>query len=205
MRMAELSRASGVAVATIKYYQREGLVPPARMSASNQADYEDRHVERLRLVRALIEVGGLTVADAKRVIGAIDSDVDIRYVFEAAQHVASTPVAVGEVEPAALARVDELIAGWHVTPDNPGRLAAARAIQAFEGVGQSSMRGWYEHVADAALAVARADIDEITLREGRLAQAEAVVIGTVIGDALFFGLRRAAQEHVTAVVFGGGE
>ena len=72
MRMAELSRESGVAIATIKYYQREGLLPPGALTSPNQARYGPAHVRRLRLVRALTEVGGLSVADVRDVLAAID-------------------------------------------------------------------------------------------------------------------------------------
>src|ERR1700716_801088 len=44
MRMAELSAESGVPVATIKYYLREGLLPPGERTSRNQARYDDVHV-----------------------------------------------------------------------------------------------------------------------------------------------------------------
>ena len=37
MRMAELSRRTGVPVPTIKYYLREGLLPPGERTSPNQA------------------------------------------------------------------------------------------------------------------------------------------------------------------------
>jgi hypothetical protein len=55
-----------------------------------------------------------------------------------------------------------------------------------------------QRYADAALLVAAADLDEVDAREGRQEKAELVVVGTALGDALFSGLRRAAQEHVSA-------
>jgi DNA-binding transcriptional MerR regulator len=39
MRIAELSRRSGVSVPTIKYYLREGLLPPGERTSPNQALY----------------------------------------------------------------------------------------------------------------------------------------------------------------------
>ncbi len=39
MRVAELSRRSGVSVASIKYYLREGLLPPGELTSPNQAHY----------------------------------------------------------------------------------------------------------------------------------------------------------------------
>ena len=62
MRIGELSRRTGVPVPTIKYYVREGLLPAGQLTSPNQASYDDAHERRLRLIRALLDVGGLKVA-----------------------------------------------------------------------------------------------------------------------------------------------
>jgi len=67
MRIGELARRSGVSIPTIKYYLREGLLPPGAATAPNQASYGEEHLHRLRLIRALLDVGGLTVAAAREV------------------------------------------------------------------------------------------------------------------------------------------
>lgn len=74
MRLAELSERSGVSTATIKYYLREGLLPPGRRVNATTADYDEEHLRRLRLVRALIQVGGIPVARAREVLSHIDDD-----------------------------------------------------------------------------------------------------------------------------------
>lgn len=202
MRISELGRTCEVPVATIKFYIREGLLPAGELSHPNQASYSDEHVRRLRLIRALIDVGGLSVSSAQEVIGAIDSDLPIANVFEIAQHTVSSTLGEFDAEPSGLERVDQLLLGWHFTPSNPGRLAAARVIGTFEAAGQSADRGWYARYAAVALLAAEADLDEIETRPDRLAQAETVVVGTVLGDLLFAALRRVAQEHVTSLRFG---
>src|SRR5690606_42064817 len=73
MRMAELSRESGVPVATIKYYLREGLLHPGERTSPNQARYDGTHIQRLRLVRALLDIGGLSVTTAKDGLAALAS------------------------------------------------------------------------------------------------------------------------------------
>jgi DNA-binding transcriptional MerR regulator len=196
--MAEFSSTSGVPVPTIKYYLRERLLPPGESAAANQARYGAAHLDRLRLIRALIDVGGLSVASARSVLDAIDSDAALPEVFEVAQHVVSENVDASTLDAGALARVDEIMLGWQVSPDNPGRLAAGRVAQSFAAVGQTDDRGWFARYAEAALLIAAADLDEIESRQGRAAKAETVVVGTVLGDALISGLRRAAQEHVTS-------
>lgn len=105
----------------------------------------------------------------------------------------------GDIDPEALAGVDRLVEGWRVSGDNPGRLAAARVLQTFESLGQRDERSWFSRYAAAGLLVAEADLDQVEARASREDMAETVVIGSVLGDALFSGLRRAAQEHVSTL------
>src|SRR5690348_4677110 len=74
MRLAELSRRSGVSTATIKYYLREGLLPPGHQINATTADYDEEHLRRLRLVRAMIQVGRVPVATVREVLGHVDDD-----------------------------------------------------------------------------------------------------------------------------------
>ena len=66
MRISELSRRSGVPVATIKYYVREGLLPAGEPTAINQALYDERHLARIELIRALREGADLSIATIAR-------------------------------------------------------------------------------------------------------------------------------------------
>jgi DNA-binding transcriptional MerR regulator len=72
MKIAELSRRSGIPTTSIKFYLRRGLLPPGQATAHNQADYEDRHVERLALIRALRDVAQLPLESIARVTEALD-------------------------------------------------------------------------------------------------------------------------------------
>jgi DNA-binding transcriptional MerR regulator len=72
MRLAELSRRSGVPRSTIKFYIREGMLPPGEPQARNQALYGPQHLERLALIRALREVAGLPLEVIARVTAQLD-------------------------------------------------------------------------------------------------------------------------------------
>ncbi|MBP2049813.1 DNA-binding transcriptional MerR regulator [Streptomyces griseochromogenes] len=74
MRLSELSERAGVSLATIKYYLREGLLPPGERVSATQADYGSGHLRRLLLVRALIQVGRVPVAGAREVLATVDDD-----------------------------------------------------------------------------------------------------------------------------------
>src|SRR5947209_19390152 len=73
MRMSELARASGVPVPTIKFYLRERLLPPGRATAATQAQYDHEHLARLRLIRALVDVGRLPLASVRYVLQIVDA------------------------------------------------------------------------------------------------------------------------------------
>jgi DNA-binding transcriptional MerR regulator len=197
--MAELSKASGIPVATIKFYLRERLLPAGERTGPNQSRYGEEHLRRLRLIRGLLDVGGLSVATARGVIDAVDSELPLTHSFGVAQRAVSAQIDPGDIGPAALDRIDALIEKWHVSGDNPGRLAAARVLETFEALGQRDEGGWLSRYAAAALLVAEADLDQVEARGSREAMAETVVIGTVLGDALLSGLRRAAQEHISTL------
>lgn len=51
MKIGELGHATGTAVETIRYYEREGLLAPPMRTAGNFRIYGDRHVERLSFIR----------------------------------------------------------------------------------------------------------------------------------------------------------
>ncbi len=70
IRMAELSRESGVSRETIHYYMREGLLPQPIKAGRTLSFYDDSHVERLRLIRRLREEKYLPLAVIRRMIAA---------------------------------------------------------------------------------------------------------------------------------------
>ncbi len=51
MKIGELARRADTPVATIRYYERVGLLPPAPRSDGNYRIYADDHAERLAFVR----------------------------------------------------------------------------------------------------------------------------------------------------------
>ena len=72
VRISELSSHTEIPVATIKFYLRENLLHEGVRTAATQAQYDQSHVARLRLIRALIGPGGLSIAAAHQVIQAIE-------------------------------------------------------------------------------------------------------------------------------------
>jgi len=51
MRIGDLADSTGTPVETIRFYEREGLIPAARRAANNYRVYTAAHVERLAFIR----------------------------------------------------------------------------------------------------------------------------------------------------------
>ncbi|MEV4429649.1 MerR family transcriptional regulator [Streptomyces sp. R-07] len=207
MRIGELSRRTGVSVPTIKFYVREGLLPAGELTSPNQASYGETHVQRLRLIRALLDVGGLSVAGIREVVIAVDDpEQSVHKVLGAA---ASRMVPRYEREPGdgieeARKRVAALIEarGWRAHPAAPAAEALATALAALDEVGHGAFVEVLDAYADAAERVARADLDYVAHHVAREELVESVVVGTVLGDAIFSALRRLAQVDASDRMFG---
>ncbi|MET9430174.1 MerR family transcriptional regulator [Streptomyces sp. NPDC003036] len=211
MRVGELSRRTGVSVPTIKYYVREGLLPAGRLTSPNQASYDETHERRLRLVRALIDVGGMSVAALREVLDAIDdTEQPVHKVLGEATHRLAAKSG-GEVDPeleAARETAQELVAerGWRVGDDNPGLDVLAGALAALRRVGHAGfLQQNLDTYADAAERVAAVDLAYVAGGVKREDLVESAVIGTVLGEAVFAALRRLAHVDASARRYGEGE
>jgi len=196
MRISELSTVTGVPVATVKYYLREGLVPPGRVTGATRAEYDDGHVRRLRLARALVQVGGLSVAAARDVLAFLDAaDGSLHEVLGAA-HSALPPQLDDPHDPTrALGLVSRW--GWRVHPEAPALRQLEHALRGLDDVGAAADDVRLATYADAARRVAEADVTSVPTTSPEEA-ATVVVIGTVLWEPVLLALRRLAQEAVSA-------
>jgi DNA-binding transcriptional MerR regulator len=195
VRISELADQTGVPIATLKYYLREGLVPPGERQGATRADYDERHVTRVRLVRALVTVGGLGIEQVREVVRALDDPPSSRHELLGAAHRALAPAGLSP-EPA-----DEpLLAGlgWQVHPESAASRQVAAALAAARAAGwqvsERAFRAW----GRGALVQARADV---SARLATLSSSEALqyaILGTALTDPVLVALRRLAQEAVSA-------
>jgi DNA-binding transcriptional MerR regulator len=51
MRIGTLAKAVGCHVETVRYYEKEGLIPPAKKAINGYGIYSDNHLKVLRLIR----------------------------------------------------------------------------------------------------------------------------------------------------------
>ncbi|MFF8377543.1 MerR family transcriptional regulator [Streptomyces sp. NPDC015661] len=207
MRIGELSRRTGVSVPTIKFYVREGLLPAGELTSPNQASYGETHVQRLRLIRALLDVGGLSVAGIRGVVTAVDDPE--RPVHDVLGAATKPLVPRYEGEPGdgieeARKTVAGLIEarGWHADPSGPASEALATALVALDELGHGRFVEVLDTYADAAEQVARADLDYVARHVAREELVESAVVGTVLGDVIFSALRRLAHMDASESTFG---
>jgi DNA-binding transcriptional MerR regulator len=201
VRISELADVSGVPIATIKYYLREKLLPEGERTSATQARYGDEHVRRLRLVRALLGPGGLSVARARGVLAFLDVEHDsVGEVLGAAQH-AVTPDAPADVDHTrARALVERW--GWTVDPgDGPVLAALEVAVDGLEAAGFDLPAERLDGYARAMHDVADAEIAGVPL-ESVEAAVQYVVLGTVLVEPLLLALRRLAQQDASWHRFG---
>lgn len=209
MRIAELSQRTGVSVPTIKYYLRERLLPAGELTSPNQAQYDESHVHRVRLVRALVEVGGLSIAATREVVELMHASgrTPLESIGKAHFAVLSAHADHSRTDPpgdAAVRRANELIErrGWQVRPTNPARDALAEVLAYFTRLGQDDVLGLVDEYADVAERLAVAEVGVLTERPDVDSMAETVVSLNVLGNALLAALRGLAQESVANDRFG---
>ncbi|MFE9020430.1 MerR family transcriptional regulator [Streptomyces sp. NPDC007808] len=207
MRIGELSRKTGVPVPTIKYYVREGLLPPGELTSPNQATYGEAHERRLRLVRALLDVGGMKVAQIANVLAAIDDPARPlhKVLGVAADGLGNAPDEHDDPEAAsAQTVVADLISrrGWQADASNPAAADVSKALAAMARLGHGAFVEVLDDYADAAEQVARADLAYVDRCVAVEDMVESVVIGTVLGEAVFSALRRLAHATASARLYG---
>ncbi len=205
MRISELSASSGVSIPTIKFYLREGLLPPGTSIGPNRADYGEAHLHRLRLLRALTVVGKLSLGDARRVLAAAaDAQVSLHELLGTAQYALEPqpPKRAGDDAELASAwsTVDATLAslGWQVAADAPARGTVAHAIASLRALGWEVTP---EHLVRYGRAVDELAAAEVSIRDqgaDREMLVERMVVGSVLYEVILSALRRLAHEHHSA-------
>lgn len=206
MRISELAERSGATVATIKYYLREGLLPPGSKVAERRAEYGDRHVARLRLLRVLRDVGDIPVSDLKQVVDAIDNEsLSTHEMNGAAYDALARPSGAVSAEMRVLAAQVVQEAGWtHVRPESPaldhlaGLLGVVVDLSAMFDMNHAAT---YLGLIDSLAAYEVSRLDAAERVEDRDAVVQQMVIGQVVFGQLLLSLRRIGHEHHSALRF----
>lgn len=207
MRVSELAEASGVSVATIKYYLREGLLPPGRKLTPRLSDYDDTHVRRLRLLQLLRDVGDVPIERLRAAAAVADTSLPTPHhaLAVVADALAPEPPPPTPDRPAMRALADGLIerAGWTgIRAEAKDRDNLAAALEVLAGLGLSPAAGDPTPYLQAADLVGRHEIAALDDTRGRGAMVEQMVVGQVVFAEVLVVLRRLAEEHYSRERFG---
>jgi DNA-binding transcriptional MerR regulator len=205
VRISELADTTGVSVATIKYYVREGLLPPGRKVSGRLSEYDDHHVRRLRLLRALREVGAVPVESLKGLVEVTDDrTASVHEMFGAACDAITPAGGAPGPDPDVRRRADRLVerAGWtRVRDDAPGRDRLAGVLGVIlerrRRVRPERVTRYLELIDE----LAAFELEMVDDSQDRDAMLEQMVVGQVVYGQLLLSLRRLAQEHHSALRF----
>ena len=201
MRISKLSTQTGVPVATIKFYLRESLLPEGVRTSATQAQYDESHVARLRLVRALLGPGGLSVAAAHRVIQAIEEPpASVHELLGVAARAVARPGVVTDGDP----RVEELMqrCAWQIDEkDHPTYAVLEEALRALDEAGFELPEGALDVYVEHMRQIAEYEIENVPT-DSPTAAVRYVVLGTVLIEPVILALRRLAQAEASARRFG---
>ncbi|WP_129306349.1 MerR family transcriptional regulator [Streptomyces sp. L2] len=212
MRLAELSERSGVSTATIKYYLREGLLPPGRQINARTAEYDEEHLRRLRLVRAMIQVAGVPVGKVREVLGHVDDESLGRTIRLGAALWAlpqvPEPDEDDEFVRAAHQEVDTLLdrLGWanarQLTTISPAYRSLVVAVAAFRRLGYDWGAEQLAPYAELMHRTAVLDMDNMETYASEAERIEFAVLGAILNEPLLQSLHRLAQEEESARRYG---
>jgi Cu(I)-responsive transcriptional regulator len=87
--IGELARRTGTKVETVRFYEREGLLPPPKRTAGNYRAYSNRHLNRLSFIRRARDLG-FTLDQVRELLDLAD---DANRSCAAVDAIASTHVA----------------------------------------------------------------------------------------------------------------
>jgi len=212
MRLAQLSERSGVSTATIKYYLREGLLAPGRQINTTTAEYDEEHLRRLKLIRAMIQIGRVPVATVREVLGHVDDDSLPRSIRLGAALWAlpqvPEPDEDDEYVQAAQREVAALLdrLGWEnakqLATISPSYRSLVVSVAAFRRLGY----GWGAELmapyAELMHRTAVLDLDNMERHASQEERIEFAILGAIINEPILKSLHRLAQEEETTRRYG---
>jgi DNA-binding transcriptional MerR regulator len=198
MRISALAAEAGVPLPTVKFYLREGLLQPGVATSATQASYDESHVRRLRLIRALIGSVGLSVQQARAILELVDDPGDDLYVT-LGRAVSALPPAVQEAsddDPYPRARRALEALGQVYDPHYAAVAQLESALAAAEAAGMPISEERLLEYGHRLREIAAFDLERMP-REPHAA-VEYTVLGTALYEPVILALRRLAHQDVAA-------
>lgn len=201
MRVSELSARTQVPVATLKYYLREGLLHSGTATSRTQAAYDDTHVDRVRLIRALMDAGQLSLSRVQQVLETLDGPPVTRHDLLGTAQRAITPPLPKRPDDEWTSTATQFVAdhGWQIDDGDPLLVLLGEQLRVITDadpeLADDALLARYAGTADELAA-----IDMTVVPDSPDGALRRVVVGTLLSDPLILTLRRLAQQHLSATL-----
>ncbi|GAB20232.1 putative MerR family transcriptional regulator [Gordonia effusa NBRC 100432] len=204
MQISELAATTGHTVATVKFYLRTGLLPPGERTSATRATYDADHVQRLRLIRALIDVGGLSLAQVQQVLEVLGGEDRSPTEVLGAAYFALAGRAPTESDGRVRKVLVEL--GWAPLSHDPYLARLEEVVIALDDLGVPISDDALRTYARAAMDVATVDIDRADISSNQMTNLSkgltTMAAGTILYEPILTGLRRLAHAEITISRYG---
>lgn len=214
MKIAELEELTGVPIGTLKYYIREGLLPKGELSFSNQAQYNQFHIDRVKHIKLLQDIGGLSISKIKEIIKHLDSEVPDRQsafqqlMLKLRNHKYSEDNIPDNIQNE-LDKIKKILDdnSWNYYPNDPVLLDIAvyvtkiKELWKFEDkevISDSFIIGYLKYFRD----IAKYEMPEEYIKDTESWNFGMTIISTLLIDPLFPLLRRLAIQDRTIDILG---
>ncbi|WP_051637251.1 MerR family transcriptional regulator [Rhodococcus sp. UNC363MFTsu5.1] len=203
MRVSELVERSGLPLATIKYYLREGVLMPGEPTSATQSSYGPPHLRRLALIKALAGAG-LPIHKIREIIRLTDKPVDGLYdtLGRAVAMLPPYPDDAADTEAREHPRARRLLErlGQVYDPAFPAVGQLERALKAVEDAGipmtDERIDAYGRHIMGIA------EVDLALMPTGSTqAAVEYAVLGTAIYEPVIAAMRRLAHQDIASRSF----
>jgi DNA-binding transcriptional MerR regulator len=204
MQLKELSAATGVSAASIKFYLREGLLHRGDQIHPTRAEYGPKHAERLALISGLRSVVGLPIDQIRLLVGLIE-DGSVPRLELLGRTQAMVLGAPAQAQPDHPLVTDLLEAySW---PDAPteARALLNKTLSEMEAMGLAVSADVVLGYARAADQVAKQDLGSVLDEESRDRAVLAVAVGVRAYGRLLLSLVALAQASQSIRRLGGAD
>lgn len=207
MRVSELARRADVPIATVKFYLREGLLHEGVRTSATQASYDDSHVQRLRMVKALATVGGMSLARIKQVLDALahppESMHDLLGVASGTGRELRGLAGTGGRITDSHEAVHAMLRDWGWDPSDTwctSHEAVATALDSLAAAGFDLPNEVLEDYREHVMAIATHEVERVPTgsREEALRY---VALGVPLVEPLLLALRRLGHQQASKRVF----
>ena len=198
MQVSELAKHTRVSVATVKYYIREGMLAAGDPTGPRRATYDDSHVQRIGLIKALTGPAGLSLSQAKAILQIIDEPKSslIDRLAAATSVLADAAGADLDTDNRSYPRAEQAV-GWLGEPyraEPPAAALLESALHAVETAGFQLDPNQFAVYGEHMLAIAASEIANIPTDPVEAVQY--AVLGTVLFEPVLTAIRRLGQQSL---------